>query len=146
MAAERLRPFLQYTRHRPPARTAASMAAPHGSKKRCRSSAGSSNTGTRIPRTPLSPGKGCCRVTFTQKVTPSRSSSSSSHAALAVPRSSEAVTGQSCSIGGHGAPAPAPTGPGPGARGSRCRGSSAGPAAPPAATPARLYLSSPGGS
>lgn len=111
MAADRLRPFLQYTKHFPPLFTASSIASLHCSKYRYRSSAGSSNTGMRMPRTCWRPGKGCCLVTLTQKVTPSCASRSWLQAALALLMSSEAVTLQSWTIGGQGGSLTGPPAP-----------------------------------
>uniref|UniRef100_A0A2K5UFZ1 Ankyrin repeat and MYND domain containing 1 n=1 Tax=Macaca fascicularis TaxID=9541 RepID=A0A2K5UFZ1_MACFA len=66
------------------------MAAHVGSRCASRSSAGSSNTGTRSSATPGARGPGCWRETLTHSVTPARASCSSAPAAL--PRKSEGAT------------------------------------------------------
>ncbi|XP_054965264.1 ankyrin repeat and MYND domain-containing protein 1 isoform X14 [Pan paniscus] len=68
------------------------MAAHVGSRCASRSSAGSSNTGTRSSATPGARGPGCWRETLTHSVTPARASCSSAPAARALPRKSEGAT------------------------------------------------------
>uniref|UniRef100_A0A2K6FC53 Ankyrin repeat and MYND domain containing 1 n=1 Tax=Propithecus coquereli TaxID=379532 RepID=A0A2K6FC53_PROCO len=68
------------------------MAAQVGSRCASRSSAGSSNTGTRSSATPGARGPGCWRETLTHRVTPARASSSVAPAARALPRKSAGAT------------------------------------------------------
>uniref|UniRef100_A0A8C4LNE1 Ankyrin repeat and MYND domain containing 1 n=1 Tax=Equus asinus TaxID=9793 RepID=A0A8C4LNE1_EQUAS len=68
------------------------MAAQVGSRCTSRSSAGSSNTGTRSSPTPGALGPGCWRETLTHRVTPARASSSGPAAARALPRKSDGAT------------------------------------------------------
>ncbi|PNJ10350.1 ANKMY1 isoform 6 [Pongo abelii] len=68
------------------------MAAHVGSRCASRSSAGSSNTGTRSSATPGARGLGCLWETLTHSVTPARASCSSAPAARALPRNSAGAT------------------------------------------------------
>uniref|UniRef100_A0A8I3WCM9 Ankyrin repeat and MYND domain containing 1 n=1 Tax=Callithrix jacchus TaxID=9483 RepID=A0A8I3WCM9_CALJA len=68
------------------------MAAHVGSRCASKSSAGSSNTGTRSSATPGALGPGCWRETLTHSVTPARASCSPAPAARAFPRKSEGAT------------------------------------------------------
>ncbi|XP_075861517.1 ankyrin repeat and MYND domain-containing protein 1 [Microcebus murinus] len=90
------------------------MAAQVGSRCASRSSAGSSNTGTRSSATPGARGPGCWRETLTHRVTPARSSSSVAPAARALPRKSAGATRTNGGGAGEAASAPrraAPPGP-----------------------------------
>ncbi|XP_054977161.1 ankyrin repeat and MYND domain-containing protein 1 [Sorex araneus] len=68
------------------------MAAQVSSRCSSRSSAGSSNTGTRRWATPGALGGGCWRETLTHSVTPARASASGPAAARALPRKSPGAT------------------------------------------------------
>uniref|UniRef100_A0A2K5QB43 Ankyrin repeat and MYND domain containing 1 n=1 Tax=Cebus imitator TaxID=2715852 RepID=A0A2K5QB43_CEBIM len=68
------------------------MAAHVGSRCASKSSAGSSNTGTRSSATPGALGPGCWRETLTHSVTPARASCSPAPAARALPRKREGAT------------------------------------------------------
>ncbi|KAM6178471.1 ankyrin repeat and MYND domain-containing protein 1 [Rhynchocyon petersi] len=68
------------------------MAAQVDSRCASRSSAGSSNTGTRSTVTPGARGSGCWRETLMHNVTPSRASSSDAPAARALPKKSAGAT------------------------------------------------------